>query len=160
MYYASFGPVGGPTHSIAAKNELRERLAQALSLVECMEPQASPTEQVAGDPRPTEAQVRQVIRTRRTRSQFFAAELFADPAWDILLDLYAASLGQRRVSVSDACLAAAVPASTGLRWITTLEKAGLVVRTNDPLDRRRVFVALSGHAMASMDAYFATTLTA
>jgi len=31
--------------------------------------------------------VRSVIRARRLRSRFFEEELFADPAWDMLLDL-------------------------------------------------------------------------
>jgi hypothetical protein len=43
------------------------------------------------------------------REQFFGPDLFADPAWDILLDLYAARLEQQRVAVSSLCIAAAVP---------------------------------------------------
>src|SRR3546814_10077844 len=46
------------------------------------------------------AQVRGLIRARRTRDQFFRNELFADPAWDMLLDLMAARLEHKRVSVS------------------------------------------------------------
>ncbi len=39
----------------------------------------------------TAAEVRGAIRARRLRGQFFAPELFADPAWDMLLDLFAES---------------------------------------------------------------------
>jgi hypothetical protein len=36
--------------------------------------------------------VRSIIRARRMRDQYFKGELFADPAFDMLLDLYAARL--------------------------------------------------------------------
>jgi hypothetical protein len=44
--------------------------------------------------------VRSVIRARRLRSRFFAEDLFADPAWDMLLDLLQAEIAQLRVPVS------------------------------------------------------------
>jgi len=82
---------------------------------------------------PTEApidgnMVRSLIRVRRLRDQFFAKELFADPAWDMLLDLMASRLEQSRVAVSSLCIAAAVPPTTALRWIRTLTEQGLFVR--------------------------------
>ena len=36
--------------------------------------------------------VRAVIRARRLRARYFDAELFADPAWDMLLDLLQAEI--------------------------------------------------------------------
>ena len=60
--------------------------------------------------------VQQVIRARRLRARFFDEELFADPAWDMLLDLLQAEIAQHRVPVSSLCIAAAVPATTALRW--------------------------------------------
>ena len=38
--------------------------------------------------------VRSVIRARRLRARYFSEELFADPAWDMLLDLLQAELAQ------------------------------------------------------------------
>ena len=99
------------------------------------------------------AAVRAIIRARRLRDQFFGADLFADPAWDILLDLYAARLEQRRVAVSSLCIAAAVPATTALRWIRTLTDMGLLVRTSDPQDGRRVYIELSPQAAGGVEAY-------
>ena len=98
--------------------------------------------------------VRALIRARRLRDQFFGAELFADPAWDMLLDLYAARLESQRVAVSSLCIAAAVPATTALRWIKTLTDLGLLVRAADPQDGRRVYIELSPKAAAGMEAYF------
>jgi hypothetical protein len=102
--------------------------------------------------------VRSEIRARRLRGRYFEEDLFADPAWDILLDLFEAELTQRRISVSSACAAAAVPATTALRWITSMVKRQLLVRRNDPLDARRVFVELAPSASLSMRRYFGDIL--
>lgn len=98
-------------------------------------------------------EIRAVIRSRRMRAQFFTGELFADPAWDMLLDLFAAELERRRVSVSSLCIAAAVPPTTALRWIGTLHDAGLFERHADPSDRRRAYIALSQKALEGMRSY-------
>ena len=100
--------------------------------------------------------VRALIRIRRLRDQFFVKDLFADPAWDMLLDLMAARLEQSRVAVSSLCIAAAVPATTALRWIRTLTEHGLFVRRHDPEDGRRVFIELSDSAAEALTAYFRT----
>ena len=98
--------------------------------------------------------VRYVIRARRLRTLFFDSELFADPAWDMLLDLLAAEIQQHRVPVSSLCIAAAVPPTTALRWIKTMTDAGLFLRRSDPHDGRRVFVELSPGASESIRRYF------
>ena len=103
-------------------------------------------------PPPSAPAIRAMIRARRTRDQYFAAELFADPAWDILLDLMAARLEGRDVGVSSLCIAAAVPPTTALRWISAMTEQGLLVRVADADDRRRVFIRLSADAAERMEA--------
>lgn len=98
--------------------------------------------------------VRRMLRQRRMREQYFPADLFADPAWDMLLDLYAARLERQPVSVSSLCIAAAVPATTALRWIKTMTDAGLFQREDDPHDGRRIFIALAGGAYDALARYF------
>ncbi|MGV1681825.1 MarR family transcriptional regulator [Sphingopyxis sp. NJF-3] len=98
--------------------------------------------------------VRRMLRQRRMREQYFPADLFADPAWDMLLDLYAARLERQPVSVSSLCIAAAVPATTALRWIKTMTDAGLFLREADPDDGRRIFIALAEGAFDAMARYF------
>ena len=98
--------------------------------------------------------LRTLIRARRLRGRYFTEELFADPAWDMLLDLLQAELAQVRVPVSSLCIAAAVPATTALRWIKTLTDLGLLVRRADPHDGRRVFVELSSDTSDSIRRYF------
>ncbi|WHO39542.1 winged helix DNA-binding protein [Sphingobium sp. AP49] len=100
------------------------------------------------------SQVRDLLRARRIRADFLPGDLFADPAWDMLLDLLAAQLEQERVSVSSLCIAAAVPPTTALRWIGTLTDKGLVVRQADPQDGRRVFIALAQEAADALIAWF------
>jgi hypothetical protein len=97
-------------------------------------------------------QVRAIIRARRLRDQYFGGDLFADPAWDILLDLFAARLERRKVAVSSLCIAAAVPATTALRWIKTLTDLGLLVRAADPQDGRRVYIELSPKTAEGVEA--------
>jgi DNA-binding MarR family transcriptional regulator len=105
-------------------------------------------------PRVSLETVRQVIRARRLRARFFDEELFADPAWDMLLDLLQAEIAQHRVPVSSLCIAAAVPATTALRWIKSMTDAGLFNRRADPHDGRRVFVELSPGASENLRRYF------
>lgn len=98
--------------------------------------------------------VKKALKARRLRDRYFNAELFADPAWDILLELFHAELAKYRVSVSSLCIAAHVPATTALRWIATMTDTGLLHRRQDPNDARRVFVELTPKASDIMQHYF------
>ena len=124
-------------------------------------PEATPAPAVQAVPAPAEpaAEVsrdllRAVIRARRLRARYFTEELFADPAWDMLLDLTQAEVAQIRVPVSSLCIAAAVPATTALRWIKTLTDSGMLLRRADPHDGRRVFVELAPATSTAMRNYF------
>lgn len=114
-----------------------------------------PVDPVGDIPAASGEMVRNVIRARRLRARFFDEELFADPAWDMLLDLLQAEIAQHRVPVSSLCIAAAVPATTALRWIKTMTDSGLFQRRADPHDGRRVFIELAPLASAAMRRYFA-----
>ena len=121
-------------------------------------PAARPTEQppATGDvPEISADTVRAVIRARRLRSRYFQEDMFADPAWDMLLDLLQAEIAQLRVPVSSLCIAASVPATTALRWLKTMTHQGIFVRRADPHDGRRVFVELAPTASQAMRRYFA-----
>ena len=106
-------------------------------------------------PLPAPSLVRQMIAQRRARARFFDGDLFADPAWDMLLDLTAARAEHARVSVTSLCIASGVPPTTALRWIGQMEKAGLFERVEDDTDRRRAFIQLSDRAADAMARYFA-----
>ncbi|AIT07146.1 hypothetical protein MC45_13105 [Sphingomonas taxi] len=101
--------------------------------------------------------VRRVIHRRQLRSKFFGQfggeALFEDPAWDMLLDLFAAELEGVQVSVSSLCIAAGVAPTTALRWIAKMTEMELFIRHPDPADRRRAFMTLSPRASEAMQAY-------
>jgi DNA-binding MarR family transcriptional regulator len=88
------------------------------------------------------------LRMRQKRANFFGADVFADPAWEILLDLYAAGVEGRVVSITSACIASGVPTTTALRWITLLVSRGAVRRAPDARDHRRSHLYLSSGAKA------------
>ena len=101
------------------------------------------------------ALARQAYALRRKRAGIFGnPELFGEPAWDILLDLYIAHAEAKPVSVSSACIGSAAPATTGLRWLGVLADEGLVVRENDPEDHRRVLVRLTRKGITAMERFF------
>lgn len=106
-------------------------------------------------PLPDPRLVRRIIRQRQLRARFFDGELFADPAWDMLLDLTAARAEHSRVSVTSLCIASGVPPTTALRWIGQMSEAGLFQRVEDEADRRRAFIALTDKASDAMARYFA-----
>lgn len=93
-------------------------------------------------------------RDRRRRARHLPSRLLGEPAWDILLDLYAAACKGQAVSVSNACLAADAPASTALRWLNNLAVEGLIERVPDPADARRHYVRLTAFGMTRMTGYF------
>ncbi len=99
--------------------------------------------------------VRRIIRQRQLRTRFFEAELFADPAWDMLLDLTAARAEHVRVSITSLCIASGVPPTTALRWISQMTDAGLLQRAEDQADRRRAFLMLTDKAADAIARYFA-----
>lgn len=97
--------------------------------------------------------VKELQKQRRRRNEIIRSPLFSDPAWDILLDLMAAKLGNELVSVSSACAAAQVPFSTGLRYVNRLVAENLAVRLSDPNDRRRDLLQLTDQGFSMMNDY-------
>ena len=93
---------------------------------------------------------RRIIQFRRMRERRFPAGIFADPAWDIMLDLFVQEGIGRETSVTSACVAAAAPATTALRHLATLEQQGIIERRASSTDGRRVMVSLAGDASHAM----------
>jgi DNA-binding MarR family transcriptional regulator len=134
------------------------RIARALAALSAGSSDSAPAAPAASAPAPVVSDaplVRSILRLRRLRGMHFEPALFADPAWDILLDLAAARIEGRMVAVSSLCIAAAVPATTALRWISQMTDQGLLVRHPDAHDGRRVFIALADAAAVAMDAFLA-----
>ncbi len=93
---------------------------------------------------------RHLYNERRARDEMIGGDLFGDPMWDLMLELYAAAGEGEKVSVSDACAASGAPASSAIRYIKAMTKRGLLVRDDCPTDARRVYVRLSNHGRQVM----------
>lgn len=113
-----------------------------------------PAEDEAGD---LLATARWIRRSRDRRAAFFDGQLFADPCWDILLDLMCGQLEDQPVPVSSACLVSGLPFSTALRHVRHLVDLGLIHRWQDPKDKRRDLLALDARTFEAMKTYLIET---
>jgi hypothetical protein len=140
--------------SDTTRGKINALSAEAQRIAEALNRLAAEELQQPVDTSPVDAAlVRRLIRVRRERDRWFPAEIFADPAWDMLLDLIAARLEGKTVPVSSLCIAAAVPTSTALRWVRSLQEAGLFLRHTDPDDARRSYITLSDTGAAAILAW-------
>lgn len=96
-----------------------------------------------------------MYRDRRARNRHFDDSLFAEPRWDILLDLFVAGEEGRAISISSACIGAAVPHATALRHMGVMQSKGLIERRADPRDARCQHVSITDNARTSMYDLFA-----
>ncbi len=92
-----------------------------------------------------------LYRFRRRRDALmttrFGTDIFADPAWDIILDLYIHNSKHQDVCVTSACAAAMVPITTALRYITVLSDRGMIERSRNQKDGRSYLLRLSPDAI-------------
>lgn len=84
-----------------------------------------------------------ILIARRGRDAVFGAHLFSDPAWDVLLELYAAMLGKRSMSPADLSRAINAPASTTRRWLSALGDRGLVESRVDAIGASGPWISLT-----------------
>lgn len=96
----------------------------------------------------TERQVAAILQLRRARAEIFGAELFTDPAWDVLLELFAAKLAGRKLKLVD--LEIFGPRSTLVRWAAVLEERGLVSCQLDGSEMRKLSLEITPLGAAKM----------
>jgi hypothetical protein len=101
----------------------------------------------------------EILRARRQRERVFGANLFADPAWDMMLELFVQEDRGNTVHVSSLCMASAVPTTTALRWIGTLTEAKLIERRPTG-SNRKVEICLSRRARLLIRRHLRETLDA
>lgn len=115
-----------------------EALAIELRTMSDGEMQAVPTESTLL------ALAGKIYTARRKVDEVFGMQGFSvSPAWDILLDLFKAKAQGKQISVTSACIGAACPSTTALRWLQALENMQLIARKQDTEDRRRTVVELT-----------------
>jgi DNA-binding MarR family transcriptional regulator len=90
---------------------------------------------------------------RRERRRFFPDQVFADPAWDMILALYCAEGRGERLSVTSLGYSVGLPQATAARWIGSLRRAGLIEQQQDERDGRRKFLRLSSLAQENVTSW-------
>jgi DNA-binding MarR family transcriptional regulator len=108
---------------------------------------------------PLVAAARDILRARRGRARQFSKAMFGEPAWDMLLALYAHSDDGPRHSIGRLVVFSGAPSTTALRWLDYLEKERLVMRHPNPTDRRSEYIQLTDKGRAKMEEYLSETLT-
>jgi len=98
---------------------------------------------------------REIYGLRRLREEIFDdPDLFGEPDWDMLIDLFIASETGNSLQTTSLCVGSCVAPTTALRWITLLEQKGLIERDEDPSDRRRSLIRLTAFGLARMSKLF------
>ncbi len=84
-----------------------------------------------------------IYAKRQVRRKYISGDLLAEPAWDMLLELFMQFAGGAKVSITSLAHASHVPMTTALRYIDMLENEGLVERTRSNVDKRVTLLNLS-----------------
>lgn len=101
------------------------------------------------------ANARKVAHRRLLRQQLIGApELFGDPAWEMLVDLFIHECEGKDLSIGALCVPVGIPMSSALRLVQKLCVAGIVRRIHDPVDGRRSIIRLDPVVAHRLRAYF------
>ena len=101
------------------------------------------------------AEARAMLFRRKKRELFFDPAMLGEPAWDVLLLLYAFGSSDGTYVVDELIEIVSGPASTVRRWLSFLEKDGLVER-KAPVDDATALIRLTESGIQMLDAYFAS----
>lgn len=95
-----------------------------------------------------------LIANRQLVGMHIGFQLSADPAWDMLLDLYVWEHRGRDIAISSLASAANVPATTARACIQTMIELGWFYRQRDTGDGRRIYIRLTDKAHSALAAIF------
>ena len=93
------------------------------------------------------SRVFELLEQEKQRQELIGGMLFSNPAWIIVLDLFASYIENRPVTVGDAVLVGGIPRSTGSRLIRALEAQDIIYIKCDQSDRRRSIIQLTPTAI-------------
>ena len=136
---------------MAARDPIADAARKARESIDALEAAARPA---PGDPL---VAARRLYRERRTRDAALPAELFGEPAWDLLLGLYISRADAEEVSVTRAAELACAKMTTALRLIDRLEREGLVKRQDGSRSRRVTAIALTKAAAERLEQHLASS---
>lgn len=144
-------PVDGPRLVKAVKSALLARQGR-------VNPAPGAGAATAGLSDRKRAAVKQMRSMRRMRGQHFPTQLFSDPCWEMLLDLYDGYLAGAEVTVTSLGAASGAPLTTALRRMDQLKAHGLIERSEDIGDKRRTIVRLTQAGLEAVEGFFDTYL--
>ena len=99
------------------------------------------------------ARAKNIMASRKARRKYFPADLFHEPAWEMLMALFIVYEGEHTMNVKTLVSCSDAPATTSQRWIDHLHKSGLIDRVTDTVDRRRIDISLSERGHDAMVRY-------
>lgn len=148
---------------LGAQDFLAKPLAPRI-LVECVRralsesraPLATPIASVVSADESYQSLVNTLIATRKLRRRTVNADLFSDPCWDMLIELYAATLGGQETYLTGLCHAAGVPLTTATRRFEDLVASGFATKATDSTDRRRIIVKLTPEGRRRLEQFLQT----
>ena len=141
---------------VAAAHRLMKVLAEGS--------EADPVQVIPGD-RPStvtrEALIEaawQEFERRGRRMELLPKDMFGEPAWEMLLILYAEQ-HRTRLTIARLSDKLDLPPTTALRWLNYLEDKRLVVRAPHPTDQRCAILTLTSNAIEALDSYLSEAIT-
>lgn len=144
-------PVDGPRLVKAVKSALLARQTRERGATAAGAEAGGPVER-------KRAALKQLRSMRGMRNRHFPTELFSDPCWEMLLDLYDARLAGAEVTVTSLGAASGVPLTTALRRMDQLKAHALIERIEDIEDKRRTIVRLTQAGLEAVESFFETYL--
>ena len=97
---------------------------------------------------------RSIYKSRLDRLSFLDEDLLGEPAWNILLYLFIVNGTGKTTYISELCSAANAPQSVAARWISILEKRGLIVNWTDEEGLKELKISLSNKGVNQLTEYF------
>lgn len=97
------------------------------------------------------SQVAILMRDKAKRRTKYIPQVFvAEPAWQMLLELFIQFAGGADVSTKSLCIVSGVPDTTALRLIEKMENADLIERSQSLVDKRVTLVRLTRQGVVAV----------
>jgi len=155
--------LSSPFISLEAADEPRTYSDQAMTIADvddinqksalAIDPRDAPQTEVSDDTPSKHADLcRSILAARKLMGRAFGADLFADPAGEMLLDLYVREDDGIATSITSIWNASNAAYGTARRSLSIMESRGLITRTPDMHDGRRTLVLLTDSARRQIEA--------
>lgn len=101
-----------------------------------------------------EGALKALRQVRDLRVRYLPDELFSDPCWEMLLDVYRSHLASTPVAVAELVMGSGAPTATANRRIEEMEEHGLLERLRESPDSQKSYVTLTEIGLLALDSFF------